>query len=68
MPFLQETFPVSGFDSCLPGYVTGQMNVGRCSEQLDKEDVVKLEVIDPFEEGENEEEKERNRRILQGVR
>ena len=20
--------------SCLPGYVTGQMNVGRCSEQL----------------------------------
>ena len=25
MPFLQETFPV---------YVTGQMNVGRCSEQL----------------------------------
>ena len=34
MPFLQETFPVSGFDSCLPGYVTGQINVGRCSEQL----------------------------------
>lgn len=34
MPFLQETFPVSGFDSCLPGYVTSQMNAGRCSEQL----------------------------------
>lgn len=34
MPFLQETFPVSGFDSCLQVYVTGQMNAGRCSEQL----------------------------------
>lgn len=34
MPFLQETFPVSRFDSCLPGYVTSQMNAGRCSEQL----------------------------------
>lgn len=34
MPFLQETFPVSGFDSCLQVYVTGQMNEGRCSEQL----------------------------------
>lgn len=34
MPFLQETFPVSGFDSCLPGYVTGQMNAGMRSEQL----------------------------------
>lgn len=32
--FLQEQFPVSGFDSCLQVYVTGQMNVGRCSEQL----------------------------------
>lgn len=34
MPFLQETFPVSGFDSCLPGYVTNQMSAGKCSEQL----------------------------------
>ena len=34
MPFLQETFPVSGFDSCLPGYVTCQMSAERCSEQL----------------------------------
>lgn len=61
MPFLQETFPVSGFDSCLPGYVTGQMNVGRCSEQL-------LKFIYREREGREEEEKERNRRILQGVR
>ena len=34
MPFLQETFPINRFDSCLPGYVTGQMNTGSCSEQL----------------------------------
>ena len=58
MPFLQETFPVSGFDSCLQVYVTGQMNAGRCSEQL----------LKIYINMENEEEKERNRRILQGVR
>ena len=43
-------------------------SLGNCIYLSDEEDVVKLEVIDPFEEGENEEEKERNRRILQGVR
>ena len=64
MPFLQETFPVSGFDSCLPGYVTCQMSAERCSEEL-------LKFIFYYfrkERAENEEEKERNRRILQGVR